>query len=230
MSRRDGPAEGIPGTDSNNMGTIEYPWGTLDDRDMYRRNILQNNYDINQIITQFEREEYVIAYLSVAVNINRDIDEVEEDFSAEVADLVSKATGAPTGNISVQLLPFNFEDTSLQNMLAEMEAYERAERNRALFNTILNAAVILLLGIMVMMLGRTIVKAVKPPPEPEPLLAAVGPDGIDMLIGDDDEDDIKEYEDVELQTKSPGLEQIERFIEKDSASVAQLLRNWLSDD
>jgi len=231
MSRRWLEAEGIPGTDSNAMGTVEYPWGTLDDRDMYRRSILQNNYDINQTVTQIVGQEYVIESLSIAVTINREIEEMEEDFSAEVADLVSKAIGAPMGSISVQLLPFMFEDTTLQDMFTEMQAYEAAERNRALFNTILNAGVIILLGLMVMMLGRTIVKAVKPPPEPEPVLIAAGPDGIDMLIGDEDEDDeTKEYEEVELHTKSPGLEQIERFIEKDSASVAQLLRNWLSDD
>jgi flagellar biosynthesis/type III secretory pathway M-ring protein FliF/YscJ len=37
-------------------------------------------------------------------------------------------------------------------------------------------------------------------------------------------------EDLELRKKPSGLEQIERFIDKDPASVAQLLRNWLSDE
>ena len=224
---------GIPGTDSNAMGTgaIEYPWGTLDDLDMYRRSIIQNNYDLNQTITQIQQQEYTIEDMSIAVNINRDTEGLEEDYTAEVIDLVSKATGINPGRISVQFLPFLHEDTTLQDMLSELEEYERAERNRQLFNAILNAGVVLLLGLMVMMLGRTIVRAVKPPPEPEPILAAMGPDGIDLYIGDDDdEEDIKELEDMELHTKSPGLEQIERFIEKDSASVAQLLRNWLSDE
>jgi len=229
-SRRMLDAEGIPGTDSNNMGSIEYPWGTLDDRDMYMRNIDNHNYDINQTITLIQQQEGTIRQLSIGISINRDIEGIDEDFTAEVTDLVSKAIGASPNNISVQFLPFLYEDTSLQDMLADLEAYERAERNRALFNTILNAAVILLLGFMVMMLGRTIVRAVKPPPEPEPILAAMGPEGIDMYVGDDEDDDTKEYEDVELNQKSPGLEQIERFIEKDAASVAQLLRNWLSDD
>jgi len=232
MSRGWVNAEGIPGTDSNamGMGSPEYPWGTLDEHDIYRRNIDNNNYDINQTITQIARQEYSIEYLSIAVNINRDIDEVDEDFTAEVIDLVSKAIGVPVGNISVHLLPFSFEDTTFQDALAEMRALEQAERNRALFNTILNAAVIVLLGVMVLLLARSIIKAVKPPPEPEPVLIAAGPDGIDLLIDDDEDSDAKEYEDVELHTKSPGLEQIERFIEKDAASVAALLRNWLSDD
>jgi flagellar biosynthesis/type III secretory pathway M-ring protein FliF/YscJ len=39
-----------------------------------------------------------------------------------------------------------------------------------------------------------------------------------------------DYDEVELSTKSVGLEQIERFIDKDAGAVAQLLRNWLTDD
>ena len=230
MSRRNLDAIGIPGTDSNNMGSIEYPYGTLDDDEVYRRGIDQFNYDISQEITNIQRQEYAIERLSIGISINRDIEGIDEDFTEEVIDLVSKAIGVSPNNISVQMLPFLFEDTTLQDLLTELEAYERAERNRALLNNILNAAVVLLLGVMAMMLGRTIVRAVKPPPEPEPVLAGIGPDGIDMLIDDDEESDAKAYDDVELQPKSAGLEQIERFIDKDSASVAQLLRNWLSDD
>jgi len=89
--------------------------------------------------------------------------------------------------------------------------------------------VILLLGVMVMMLVRTVIRAVKPPPEPEPVLAAVGPDGIDFLV-DDESSELKAFEDIDLHAKSQVLEQIERFIDKDSASVAQLLKNWVSDE
>jgi len=39
-----------------------------------------------------------------------------------------------------------------------------------------------------------------------------------------------ELEEIEINQKSAGLEQIERFIDKDAASVAQLLRNWLSEE
>ena len=232
-TRRILEAEGIPGTDSNNMGmgSPEYPWGTMEDLDMYMRALDIMNYEINQTITDIQQQEYVIEHLSIAVNINRNTEGLDEDFTAEITDLVSKGVGVPAANVAVYFLPFLHEDTSLQDAYAKMQEFERQERNRQLFNTILNAAVILLLGVMAMMLGRTIVKAVKPPPEPEPILAAVGPDGIDLLLGDDYEaDDTKEYEEMELHTKSAGLEQIERFIEKDSAAVAQLLRNWLSDE
>ena len=231
ISRRDLDAVGIPGTDSNDMGSIEYPFGTLDDGDMYRRGIDQINYDISQTITHIQRQEYSIEHLSIGISINRDIDGIDEEYTEELKDLISKTIGVSPNNIAVQYFPFLFEDNTLKDLVSEMEAFERAERNRAMFNNILNAAVVLLLGVMVMILGRTIVRAVKPPPEPELALAAAGIDGINMLIDDDDdESDAKAYEDVELQPKSAGLEQIERFIDRDSAAVAQLLRNWLTDD
>jgi len=109
-----------------------------------------------------------------------------------------------------------------------MEAQEAAARTQRLIEQIIMYAIILLLGIMFMLLVRSIFTAIKPPPEPEPLLVADGP-GVDFLIDGEEPEDV-EYEDVDLQTKSAGLEQIERFIDKDSNSVAQLLRNWLSDE
>ena len=229
-SRRLGDAIGIPGTDSNAMGTAEYPYGTLDDLDEYRRAVIAKNYDINETRRRIEHEQGVIEELSISVIINSEIEGVDQDYTEELRDSISKAIGVSLSNISIQTLPFAFIDTSLAEAYERWEQDEAARRNRELFETIMMYAVILLLGIMVMMLIRTIIKALKPPPEPEPVLAAaVGPDGIDFLIDDDDTGE-PEYEDVDLNTKSPGLEQIERFIDKDSASVAQLLRNWLSDE
>ena len=225
-------AEGIPGTDSNNMGSgaPEYPWGTLDDRDMYREAIMLNNYEINQAITQIQQQEGVIEHLSIGININNEIEGIEEDYTEQVTDLVSKAIGVSPGNISVQFLPFTYEDTTMQDLLAEAAALEQAQRTRELIDNIMMYAVIVALGVMVMLLVRSVVRAVKPPPEPEPVLLAAGPDGIDIMIDDEEMSDEKEYEDVTLTTKSPGLEQIERFIDKDAVTVAQLLRNWLSDE
>jgi flagellar M-ring protein FliF len=228
LSRRWADAEGIPGTDSNNMGAPEYPWGPLDENDFYRRAVIGRNYEINETRTMIERERGVVEELSIAVLINSEIEGVDQDFTDEVTDLVAKAIGVAPANISVQLVPFAYEDTTLADMYAQWEEQEAARRNRELFETILMYTVILLLGVMVVLLVRSIIKAVQPPPEPEPLFAAAGPDAIDFLV--DDEPEELEFEDVDLTSKSAGLEQIERFIDKDSASVAQLLRNWLSDD
>ena len=230
-SRRIYDAEGIPGTDENYMGTVEYPWGSLADGYEYARRVLSRNMEINETRTMIEHEEGAIEFLSIAVNINSETEGIDQDFTEEVTDLVSKAIGVSPGNVSVQYLPFVHPDTTFQDMMTAMDEAEAAARTQRLIEQIIMYAVILTLGIMIILLARTIFRTVKPPPEPEPLLAAEGPGLIDFMVGDDEAGaDEVEYEDVDLQTKSAGLEQIERFIDKDAASVAQLLRNWLSDE
>jgi flagellar M-ring protein FliF len=97
-------------------------------------------------------------------------------------------------------------------------------------------SVILLLGLAIIMLIRMIVKSSKPipVPEPEPILvdASVGM-GIEYIA--DEETDIidvpeHEDEDIDMPKKPTGLEQIEKFIDKDPAAVAQLLRNWITEE
>jgi len=228
QSRRWSDAIGIPGTDTNNMGAPEYPWGPFDDEDQYRRAVMERNYEINETRERIEHALGKMEYLSISVLINSDIEGIEEEYTDQVMDLVAKAIGVSTGNISVQHIPFNFIDTTLADMYEQWQEQQRSTRNRELLEMIIMYAVILLLGVMVMLLVRTVITALKPPPEPEPILAAAGPEGIDLLIGDDTGE--LEYEDIEISQKSAGLEQIERFIDRDSASVAQLLRNWLSDE
>ena len=236
LSRRWQDAEGIPGTDSNLMGTLEYPWGNLDDRDDYRRAMISKNMEINELRQHIEHEQGTIRTLSIAVLLNSEAEGVTEDYSEQVADLVAKAIGVAPNNISVQLIPFTYIDTSLEEMFTRMEELEAQRRRDQIFETILMYTVIALLIVMVFLLGRTIIKALKPPPEPEPILLAAGPEGIDFFVGDDDDlKDInmiegQELEEIDLNQKSPGLEQIEKFIDKDAESVAQLLRNWLSDE
>jgi len=242
--RRDDAAEGIPGTDSNAMGTVEYPYGSLNDKEQYGRTLMEKNYEINETKTIIEEEQGKIDFLSVAVLVNSDA--AAEDYSAEVANLVSAGLGIDPDNVRVESIPFHI-DTSEEDAAKEREAYESRIRQRELIQTIIMWAVILLLGLALITLIRTIVKAVKPPPEPTPAFVdgglGVGADmgaevgsgigmGIDYMADMDEEIiDVTEDDEIELQqTKPSGLEQIEKFIDKDPAAVAQLLRNWLSDE
>jgi len=233
QSRRLNNAEGIPGTDENamGMGAPEYPWGDFNENDIWRSAAERANYEINQLITQIDHADGIIQEASATVFLNSEI-ELDDDITAELIDGVAKSIGVSPNNISLSMLPFLHEDTTMEEMYERASAEIAAQRNRELIETVIMYAVILLLGIMAMLLIRTLIRAVKPPPEPEPVLITAGPDSIDYIVDDDDDTEGPgvEYEDVELNTKSPGLEQIERFIDKDSASVAQLLRNWLSDE
>jgi len=228
--RKTDAAEGVPGTDSNAMGTVEYPIDSLGDNESYRKALSEKNYDINETKMIIERAQGKLAYLSIAVLINGEA--IDEDSVAAVESLVSRGLGVAPANLAVAAIPF-VKDTSLDEMKAELEMIEARERQRELIQTIIKWSVVLLLGLAFMTLVRTIVKTVKPPPEPEPVPAfADGGYAIDYIAGDEEDDvtDVTEIEEVELQKKSTGLEQIEKFIDKDPAAVAQLLRNWLTDD
>ena len=229
MSRRWDAAEGVPGTDSNAMGSAQYPWGNPDERTDYWRNVISRNYDLNETRTAIDVAQGKIDEFSIGILLNSEIEEIDEEYTAELTDLISKGIGIAPGNISIQYLPFNFIDTTFQDALAAREAELARERMNRLIEQLLMYGTILLLAVMVIMLTRTVLKTFRPPPEPEEVLVAAGAGGMDIIIGDDDTAE-KAFEDLELTTKSAGLEQIERFIDKDAATVAQLLRNWLSDE
>jgi flagellar M-ring protein FliF len=224
--RREADAEGIPGTDPNGMGTVEYPFIPFGDDELYTKAVRETNFELNSTKTIIEEADGRIEYLSVAVAVNNM--GMEADYTTEIAALVSTGMGIPMANVAVMSIPFP-EDTSREDAFNRRQELEALERRRELIQTIIQWAVILLLGLSLMTLIRTIVKGGRPP-EPEPVLAD-GMYGIDYMVGgDDDITDVTELEEVELQTKSTGLEQIERFIERDPDAVAQLLRNWLSDE
>ena len=223
-ARRTDIAAGIPGTDTNAMGTVEYPYGTLDDNEIYERAVKERNYEINQTTEVIERAQGALEFLSIAITINEN--SVAEDYTEQVTNLVIRGLGVAPTNVAVEHMPFEHIDTSDEEMRAALAALEEARKRAELIQLIIKWSVILLLGIMFVLLIRTIFRTLNPPPEPEPLLAGAGID----YMADGDVTDVTKYDDVDLQKKSSGLEQIERFIDKDPAAVAQLLRNWLTDE
>ena len=224
-SRRDGAAEGIPGTDTNAMGTVEYPYGTLADGYEYAKAIIEKNFEIDETRTMIEHEQGVVQAASISVLIDREA--VSEDYTEEVRNLVSKGLGIHPDNVAVERVPFTYHGTDYGALIEEMQALQEQERRKEIIQMVLVAAVILLLGLALISLAKSIVRAVRGP-EPEEELALVD-GGIDYLA-DDDLSEEEYVDDVELNTKSTALEQIERFIDKDPVSVAQLLRNWLTDE
>ena len=227
--QRNLPEEGgIPGTDENGMGMGEYPWGEFGENDVYLERLLEYNYEINETLTVIEREQGTIESLSIGILINSEV--MLDDMTEEVRNLVSMGAGIVPDNISIEALQFA-EDTTMIEAQEAWDAYIDQLNQRELINTIIKWSVILLLGIFLILLIRTIVNAAKPPPE----LVYAEAGGLDYLVGDDDAEDIlSELEEMpreEIEHKKQSeLEDIENFIEKDPASVAQLLRNWLTDE
>jgi flagellar M-ring protein FliF len=201
---------------------------------MYMRMIRERNYEINETRTLIEREQGKIETINVAVTINSE--DVEEDLSNDIVSLISKGIGVPLANVEVLRAPFSYRDMSLQGMFDEWLRWEELSRQRDMMELIITWAVILLLGIAVIVLIATIYKGTRPAEEPEPVYAEGGI-GVGMFdytidddVGEEDMPDEPEEIEIDMQKKSAGLEQIERFIDKDPAAVAQLLRNWLTDE
>jgi flagellar M-ring protein FliF len=243
-------AEGVPGTDTNGMGTVEYPYGDLSDSDKYSRQVTEKNYEINETRTLIEQQHGVIESLNIGVLINSDA--MKDDYTGDLAELISKGMGVSPQNVKVVGVPFPKEE-EVADDTAESDAEYKAQMERDRFRqTLVMWGVILLLGIALMLLIRAVVRSLHPPPEPVPLLAG-GPlmeelEIEDLTGGTEDMDadesvgveymadeeieitDVTDVEEVELNKKSAGLEQIERFIDKDPAAVGMLLKNWLSDE
>ena len=254
LQRIAGAAEGPPGTDTNGMGATEYPYGVLGEGEDYKKYLNERNYEIDQTITTIERERGKIKELSIAILINSDA--VEGDYSGEVINLASKGFGVDPSNIAVELVPYALHEKTAEEQAAEWEALDQLLRKRKLMETIIIWAVILILGLAFMALVRSIVKSMKEPEEAEAAAAAAAAAAlaaggtVNYLVGgdidseaDEDDENYDEYdeegpygedeaqeEEIILNAKSAGLEQIEKFIEKDPASVAQLLRNWITDE
>ena len=224
--RNAGAAVGVPGTDPNGMGTVEYPYATLEDGDEYRRVQLETNYEINQTIRTIEHEQGKVERASIAITINDNA--VVDDNTTQVRNLVSKALGIHPDNIAVEQIAFLYPGISYEEIERQYQEELAIRRRRENMETIFRYAVILVLIAAAFLLARMIIRILSPQPEPVPALVdGEGAEGFDYLIDDGD----GAYEDeVELRQKSSALEQIERFIDKDPASVAQLLRNWLTDD
>ena len=229
--RRDDLAEGIPGTDTNAMGTVEYPYGDLRDNEYYAKMIRERNYEINETRTLIEKEQGKIETVNIAVTI--DSESVAEDYTTEVRNLISRGMGIPLVNVEVMRAPFSNRDTSFQDAFDRWQEYDEQMKQKELLLTIIKYAVILLLGLAFIILVATIYRGSRPVPEPEPVFAE-GPAGgaFDFIIGGegDEEEILDAGVEIGIQKKSSGLEQIEKFIDKDPAAVAQLLRNWLTDE
>ena len=235
-ARVDAADGGIPGTDTNGMGAIEYPYGTLQEGELYEKWLREKNYLVNETKTMIEKEQGAVRSINIGVTINEEAAD-GRDFTPEVTDLVSRGLGVPVQNVSVQRMPFLTSDDSFNGLFEQQKAAEEAARQQELVRTIIQWAVILLLGIAIISLIAMIARGSKPP-EPEPVLVDGTYGTIDYIAGDEydygyDEDTQQETEEeveLNINKKSTGLEQIEKFIDKDPAAVAQLLRNWLTDE
>lgn len=213
---------GVTGTDSNGMGTVEYPYDT--DEGLYYSQIVREvNYEINETRTQIERGKGTISRLSIAVILNSEA--ITEDYTSNVRNLVAAALGINEEYISIERLPFLTGENSFVDALDDQNTVMNDIRMKEIIQTIINGIVLLLLVLSVISFLKTLVKGFSRRPQAAALATAGG--GIDYVAGEPESD---HYSDIELNSKAEGLGQLEKFIDRDPEAVAQLLRNWLTED
>jgi flagellar M-ring protein FliF len=246
-ARANGAAEGVPGTDTNGMGTeedidgtITYPYEGLDDDETYRRAFKEANYEINKKVTQLEKAKGTVKAMSIGVMV--DSVAVPEDYTEQVRELVASAIGTSVDYVTVARLPF--QDAALNPIVDGMQSYIDAMEQykvQELLRTGIICATVLILVIFILMLIRSMFKK-----KEEPIMEAAGVGGgIDYLVGDGEqyESGVYDGEDVatvgELEQEetvtvgAPPIEavvQLEKMIKSNPEAVASILRGWMTEE
>jgi flagellar M-ring protein FliF len=217
----------VAGTDANGAAS-QYLAGNTDPNAVYSQVSRETNMEVNETKTQIKNAKGSVKDLSVSVII--DSSDMAEDYRQNVSNLVATAIGVAPDRITVDMLPFKKMDTNAATDAFDkqkqlMDAAQNASTTRLIIIAGAALVVMLLLFAMVKSMKKSKVEYV---PAEGAIGAAFG--GIDMVA---DEEIIPPPEPMEVNFEAKedtSLTQLEKYIDKSPESVAQLLRNWLSDD
>lgn len=219
---KNGTPGGEPGTDSN-PGTgnaTAYMTGDNETGSEYSNVQKDINYGYDETLKEHEKatgkmipEDSGLAISLWYGNKVTDDSGMDEDFINSVKTAASAATGIPVKNISVNKLKLARQET------AEETTYDRL---RELISDYGFFALILLL--IIGMIIASIPRKKHEEQEAAALVQATG--GTNFVVPEPQE----ELPEIELEERSEIKKQIEKFVKQKPDAVAQLLRNWLSDD
>lgn len=217
-----GPPNGAPGMDSN-PGDGQVPSYPMDGEG-------NSSYDkkseiINRIFTEtLTEEEKAIgtvdvekSSMTVALWYGQritDDSKITPEFIEQFKQGVSNATGIPVSRISVDKYKLAPPEEIIEPMA---DRIKKIIDDYGFFALML----VLIIGLMVSVIPRK-----KPGEQPalEPELAAAG--GPRFILPGAEED----VPEIEFEERSEVKKQIEKFVKQKPEAVAQLLRNWLSDE
>ncbi|MGI6175463.1 MAG: flagellar basal-body MS-ring/collar protein FliF [Christensenellales bacterium] len=222
--------EGVAGMDAN--GTASSYQEILDEQNALYKSVSEKvNYELNETRTQIESAKGAVTDLSIAVIIDSS-DEEMEDYSQDVQTLIATGMGVLPERVAVERLPFQQAEDEGLAIFQQQEELMQALRNSELVRTIIFVAA----GIVCMLILFLIVRTIMKKNQPEPVLAEgemqdevyTEDEGVDYMA---DEEIIpgNELEQMIEQKDDTIVSQLEDYIDKSPESVAQLLRNWLSE-
>ncbi len=225
---------GVPGTDTNGEDTYVIEDNAYSNSEVAE---MSKDYLPNETITDTENPGGAIKYDSSSLGITaihyivyKEADlkaqglldgitfeeyqaansaRVKAEVDDDIKDVVSKATGIPTSNITI---------------VAYDEPLFVEDENAGIKPTdILQIVlIVLILALLAFVVLRSMLGDKKKPEEEEEEIS------LDTLLQSSQE--AQELEDIDIEGKSETRLLIEKFVDENPEAVANLLRNWLSDD
>lgn len=221
---KNGNTSGIPGQTSNPVGTANapsYQTGTTGNGD-YTDKEDKINYGYDETVSNQEKAtgQMIPDQSTMAISLwygrkVPDTSKLTAAFITGIQQIASNATGIPVNNITVNELKFAPEvavQTPISDVIKQMVS------DYGVFALML----FLIIGFLIM------ARPAKRKKESEAVgqLAAAGASGPKFVVPDTGEP----VPEIDLEEKSEIKKQIEKFVKQKPDSVAQLLRNWLSDE
>lgn len=226
-------AQGEPGMDPNGGGATYQEIDTAAQDDKYYNVVTEVNYEVNEISEQIEQAQGDITDISATVILNGG-DEMA-DILPQIRTMIATAVGIPEGKITVSSMPFEGTAAYQQMMEEETKKMEEAQQAATIQSMILPLAIVAGIVIILLILISSFRKK-READRAEQLrqdevmamqMAAAGvPGGVIDVTADED----FSIEDLLKEKNDNMLKQVQALVEKNPEVIAQLLRNWLTDD
>lgn len=219
---KNGSTGGTPGVNSNPGNTPSYPMGSAD-AESYKKSNLIENFAYNESQKQREKSlgEVIPERTTAAITLqygNRipDDSKLTAALITEIQELASRATGIPATNIAI---------TKLKVQPPTEEIPTLSETIKGLVSAFGLPALLLLMLIILVIIA---IPKKNKNQVLEPALA-----GIDETLSPKyNFNDLKQdpVPEIDTEERSEVKKQLEKFVKQKPDAVAQLLRNWLTDD
>lgn len=212
---------GVPGIDTNpGDGTTTYPI-EAGRESTYKKTVTDINREFNETMTEMEKAQGEINFekSSVAVTLwygqkVPDDNAITPEFLEQCQQVISGATNIPISKISINKYKLAPEEVYEESLSEKIQQYID---NYGYFALML----ILIIGLLIAVIPRR--------KKDEDVEDALVPElaGQEASFIASDQDPVQE---ISIEERSEVKKQLDRFVKEKPESVAQLLRNWLSDD
>lgn len=219
---QNGSTGGVPGVNSNPGTTPSYPAGSTDAQS-YKKSDTTENFAYNESQKQSEKSlgEVIPEKTTAAITLQYgsrvpDDAKLTEEMITQVKELASRATGIPVENVAVTKMkiqpPVEVTPTTLETVQGLIADYG-----------LLALLFLMLIALVIVALPRKTKQVIMEP-------AFAGVDEIAASKYNLNEIKSEPVPEIDTEERSEVKKQIEKFVQQKPDAVAQLLRNWLTDD